>query len=65
MVFILDSRHLEAGVNIMNMPSLLGLKTQNNLSTEKKLWSQFMKFSEAYHCIVALRALVWKKWYLN
>lgn len=37
MVFILDSRHLEAGVKIMDMPSLLGVEAPKEFKHRKEI----------------------------
>lgn len=37
MVFILDSRHLEAGIKIMNVPRPLGVEAPKELKHRKEL----------------------------
>lgn len=37
MVFILDSRHLEAGIKIMNVPSSLGVEAPEEFKHRREL----------------------------
>lgn len=37
MVFILDARHLEAGIKIMNMPSPLGVEAPEEFKHRKEI----------------------------